>query len=57
MTDAFVREADLQRQALGAELLAPVVIAHPLSTLPPAEIATRAAAATTGIRRVLTGGL
>ena len=55
VTDAFLHEADLQRTALGAELLEPVVIRHPLSTLTPEEIAARAAAAAAGIRRVLTG--
>ena len=56
VTDAFLHEADLQRTALGAELLAPVVIPHPLSTLTAGEIAARAAAAAAGIRKVLTGG-
>ena len=56
VTDAFLHEADLQRTALGAELLAPVVIAHPLSTLTTGEIAARGAAAAVGIRKVLTGG-
>ena len=55
VTDAFLHEADLQRTALGAELLRPVVIPHPLSTLTSGEIAARAAAAAAGIRRVLTG--
>lgn len=56
VTDAFLHEADLQRTALGAELLAPVVIPHPLSTLTPEEIAARGATAAAGIRRVLAGG-
>ena len=55
VTDAFLHEADVQRTALGAELLQPVVIAHPLSTLTPEEIAARAEAAATGIRRALAG--
>ena len=55
VTDAFLHEADLQRTALGAELLRPVVIAHPLSTLTSEEIAARAAEAAAGVRRVLTG--
>ena len=53
VTDAFLHEADLQRTALGAELLAPVVIAHPLSTLTPEEIAARAAQAAAGVRHGL----
>ena len=56
MTDAFLHEADAQRAALGAERLEPVVIAHPLSTLTGAEIAARAVEASSGVRRVLTGG-
>ena len=55
VTDAFLHEADVQRTALGAELLQPVVIPHPLSTLTPEEIAARAAEAAAGVRRVLTG--
>lgn len=53
MTDAFLHEADVQRTALGAERLEPVVIAHPLSTLTDEEIAARAAEAAAGARRVL----
>ena len=55
VTDAFLHEADVQRTALGAELLKPVVIPHPLSTLTPEEIAARATEAAAGVRRVLTG--
>ena len=56
VTDAFLHEADVQRTALGAERLEPVVIAHPLSTLTEDEIAGRGADAAAGARRVLTGG-
>ncbi len=56
VTNAFLHEADVQRTALGAERLEPVVIAHPLSTLTADEIAARAAVAATGVRRVLMGG-
>lgn len=53
VTDAFLHEADVQRAALGAEGLEPVVIAHPLSTLTDEEIAARAAEAVAGVRRIL----
>ncbi len=53
VTDAFLHEADVQRTALGAERLEPVVITHPLSTLTADEIAGRGAEAATGVRRVL----
>ena len=53
MTDAFLHEADVQRTALGAERLDPVVITHPLSTLTDEEIAGRAAEAAAGVRRTL----
>ena len=53
VTDAFLHEADVQRTALGAEGLEPVVIAHPLSTLTDEEIAARAAEAVAGVRRIL----
>ncbi len=42
ITAAFVREAEVQRAALGAEGLDTVVITHPLSTLTDAEIQSRA---------------
>ena len=54
VTDAFLHEADVQRTALGAELLEPVVITHPLSTLTDEEIAGRGNEAAVGVRRVLT---
>lgn len=53
VTDAFLHEADVQRTALGAERLKPVVITHPLSTLTDEEIAGRAAEAAAGVRRTL----
>ena len=42
ITAAFVREAEVQRAALGAEGLDTVIITHPLSTLTDAEIQSRA---------------
>ena len=54
VTDAFLHEADVQRTALGAERLEPVVITHPLSTLTDEEIAGRGNEAAAGARRVLT---
>ena len=42
VTEAFVREAALQREALGAQLVTPVVIDHPLSTLSDEAIGERA---------------
>lgn len=53
VTDAFLHEADVQRTALGAELLEPVVITHPLSTLTDEEIAARAAEAVARVERTL----
>ncbi len=53
VTDAFLHEADVQRTALGAELLEPVVITHPLSTLTDDEIAARAAEAVARVKRTL----
>ena len=53
MTDAFLHEADVQRTALGAERLEPVVIAHPLSTLTDEEIAARAAEAVARVKQIL----
>ena len=55
VTEAFLHEADVQREALGAERLEPVVIAHPLSTLTDEEIAGRSVEAAAGTRRVLVG--
>ena len=45
VTSEFVREARVQREALGMTGVVPVVIEHPLSSLTDAEIAARAAAA------------
>jgi hypothetical protein len=42
VTSEFVQEAEIQRDALGMNELAPVVIDHPLSTLTDAEIEQRA---------------
>ena len=42
VTTEFLHEAEVQRDALGMCDLAPVVIAHPLSTLTEAEIEARA---------------
>ena len=53
VTDAFLHEADVQRAALGAELLEPVVITHPLSTLTDEEIAERAAEAVARVKQIL----
>ncbi len=55
VTDAFLREARVQQEALGAEDLEPVVITHPLSTLTADEIAARAVEAAAGVRQVLAG--
>jgi hypothetical protein len=45
ITTEFLREARVQRAALGMKDLAPVVIQHPLSSLTEEEIAQRAAQA------------
>jgi hypothetical protein len=42
VTTEFLHEAEVQRDALGMRDLAPVVIAHPLSTLADDEIDQRA---------------
>jgi hypothetical protein len=55
VTEAFVREAQVQAEALGMRELAPVVIAHPLSTLTDEQIAARAAEAVPQVRNVLRG--
>jgi hypothetical protein len=47
VTSEFLREAEVQRAALGMSGLVPAVIPHPLSTLTDAEIEERAAAAAT----------
>jgi hypothetical protein len=48
VTTEFRHEAEVQRDALGMPDLAPVVIAHPLSTLSEAEIDSRAEQAAEG---------
>jgi hypothetical protein len=45
VTTEFLHEAEMQRQALGMPDLSPVVIDHPLSTIPGPEIDARAAQA------------
>lgn len=52
VTTAFVREAEVQRAALGMDGLEPVVIAHPLSTLTSAEIDSRVADALSQVKRI-----
>ena len=54
VTAAFVEEAEVQRAALGADDLEPVVITHPLSTLSEEEIEDRAQEAASQLERVLT---
>jgi len=53
ITAAFVREAEVQRAALGAEGLETVVITHPLSTLTDAEIQSRAEEAVPQVLAIL----
>jgi len=55
VTADFVREAEVQRTALGMTALAPVVIDHPLSSLTDEEIGARAAQALPGVVAVLLG--
>jgi hypothetical protein len=55
ITSDFLREAQVQRAALGMSALAPVVIEHPLSSLTEEEIGARAAQALPGIVGVLLG--
>lgn len=45
VTSEFVREAKVQREALGMTGVVPVVIEHPLSSLTDEQIRARAAAA------------
>lgn len=45
VTSEFVREAKVQREALGMPGVVPVVIPHPLSSLTDEEIRARVAAA------------
>ena len=55
ITSEFLREAELQRAALGMDAIAPVVIDHPLSTLDDAAIRRRAAQALPGVVAALLG--
>ena len=52
VTTTFVREAEVQRAALGMDDLAPVVISHPLSTLTDEEINQRVEQAVEQIPKV-----
>ena len=54
VTAAFLEEAEVQRAALGADDLDPVVITHPLSTLSEEGIEARAREAAAQLERVLT---
>ena len=53
ITAAFIREAEVQCSALGANRLETVVITHPLSTLTDAEILARAEEAAPQILAIL----
>jgi hypothetical protein len=55
VTSEFVREAEIQRAALGMPDLEPVVIDHPLSTISDAEIDARAAQAAEQAARIWLG--
>lgn len=55
ITTEFLREARVQRTALGMEELAPVVIQHPLSSLTEDEIKQRAAHALPQVEAVWRG--
>jgi len=55
VTDAFLREAHVQRTALGMEELEPVVIKHPLSTLKEEEIEDRAREILPQMKNILLG--
>ena len=55
VTREFVLEAETQRDALGMAGLAPVVIAHPLSSLTDDEIARRTEEALPQVERVWLG--
>ena len=56
VTEVFVHEAHMQRDALGMTGLKPVVITHPLSTLTDEQITERAGEAAEQAKRVLLGG-
>jgi len=55
VTTEFVREARVQREALGMRELVPVVIRHPLSSLSDEEIRGRAAQAVAQVLAVWRG--
>jgi hypothetical protein len=55
VTTEFLREAELQRAALGMDALVPAGISHPLSTLTDAEIEARAADAAAQAARIWLG--
>jgi hypothetical protein len=55
VTTEFLREARVQREALGMTGLVPVVIQHPLSSLSDEEIRGRAAQALEQVVGVLRG--
>ncbi|HYD55700.1 MAG TPA: hypothetical protein VEB41_02215 [Burkholderiales bacterium] len=57
VTTEFVREAKVQRAALGMQGIVPAVIQHPLSSLTEAEIHARAAAALPQVVEVWRGTL
>jgi hypothetical protein len=55
ITTEFLREARIQRAALGMDDLAPVVIRHPLSSLTEEEIRERATSALPAVVAVWLG--
>lgn len=55
VTTVFEHESHVQRDALGMDGLAPVVITHPLSTLTDEEIRERAQEAVPQVKAVWTG--
>jgi hypothetical protein len=55
VTREFVREAEMQRAALGMPDLVPVVIDHPLSTISDSEIDARAVQAAAQAVRIWLG--
>jgi hypothetical protein len=57
VTTEFVREAKVQREALGMKDIVPAVIEHPLSSLTEVEIKARAAAALPQVVEVWRGTL
>ena len=55
LTEPFVHEAHMQREALGMQTLSLAVIEHPLSTLSDEGIALRAAQAAPRVRSIWLG--